>query len=232
MKQLALYLPCCYPNEDRFFKILDLMETYKVDVLELGIPVTDPHMDGAVIKESHQQVLVQGFDRTYLNQILMKIKEKYTFKVVLMTYKEGLDNYDLFTIDSQLIDGILCVDQEITFEDYPMPIQLYNETMSNQLLEEQLKNNRVFAYCMSGAGKTGSFNQVPTNYIETIKRIRKYSNLPIFVGFGIKDEQDVASVYYNGADGVIIGSFFVKMIASESLETINSYLKSLKNVSL
>ncbi|MFB1050148.1 tryptophan synthase subunit alpha [Paraliobacillus sp. JSM ZJ581] len=230
MKQLALYLPCCYPNEDRFFEVLDIMESYKVDVLELGIPVADPHMDGTVIKDSHQQVLDQGFNQSYLNQILVTIKSKYTFKVVLMTYKEGLDKYNLLSIDSELVDGILCVDQDITLENYPMPIQLYNETMTDQLLEKQLMNNRLFAYCMSGAGKTGSFDQVPTNYIQTIKRIRKYSNIPVFVGFGIKDEQDVASVYHNGADGAIIGSYFVKILKNETMEQVASYIKRLKSV--
>ncbi|MGX4670052.1 tryptophan synthase subunit alpha [Cerasibacillus sp. JNUCC 74] len=229
MKQLALYLPCCYPNEHQFFSILDIMEKYHVDVLELGIPVANAHMDGKIIQNSHKQVLQQGFNKVYLNKILQQIREKYSFKIVLMTYKDGLDKYHL--LDEEMdYDGLLCVDRMITLNDFPSPIQLYNENISNITLQEKLKNNRLFAYCMSGVGKTGSFDHVPTNYIETMQRIRKHSDLPIYVGFGIKERKDVAEVFKNGADGAIIGSYFVNKVKTSTLEEVAAYIKDLKSI--
>ncbi|WP_284139130.1 MULTISPECIES: tryptophan synthase subunit alpha [unclassified Virgibacillus] len=231
MKKLALYLPCCYPNEARFFEILTLMDQYQVDVLELGVPVKDAHMDGAVIQESHKQVLSQGFNEEYFVEILQRIKEAFSFQIVLMTYKEGLESYRLLHEKQHLFDGLLCVDQALTVEDFPAPIQLYNEETSEDEMVKQLENNRLFAYCMSGIGKTGSFEKVPTNYIDTIKRIRNYSSIPVYVGFGIKEREDVSLVYQNGADGAIIGSHFVKKVRDCTLQEIGAYIKELKSIS-
>lgn len=230
MKQLALYLPCCFPNETKFFDVLNLMEKYKVDILELGVPVTNPHMDGAVIRESHQQVLNQGFNKADFKQILARIKEQYSFKVVVMTYAEGLMEYDLLTSCKNKMDGLLCVDRTVTIEDFHSPIQIYNEEMTDEVLKEQLEHNRLFAYCMSGIGKTGSFNHVPNNYMDTMKRIKTFSSIPVFIGFGIKDQRDVAGVLANGADGAIIGSYFVNLVATSTMEHIENYLSELKYI--
>ncbi|NBJ69236.1 MULTISPECIES: tryptophan synthase subunit alpha [Clostridia] len=230
MKQLALYLPCCYPNETQFFNVLDLMEKYNVDILELGIPAFNPHMDGKIIKTSHKQVLDQGFNKTYFKRIVTKIKENYSFKIVLMTYKEGIEAYDLLTLGRDLVDGLLCVDKTIKIVDFHSPIQLYNEEMSDEMLQQQLNHNRLFAYCMSGVGKTGSFDHVPINYIDTMKRIKKLSQIPVFIGFGIKDKTDVESVYANGADGAIIGSYFVNVVLTSTPEQIENYIKELKAI--
>ncbi|MDQ0177272.1 tryptophan synthase subunit alpha [Bacillus chungangensis] len=230
MKKLVLYLTFCYPNEKRFFQILDILEKHKVDILEIGVPVENAHMDGAVIQDSHRQVLASGVDEAYFKETLKKIKENYSFEVALMTYKEGIEKFNLLSGNEDLYDGLLCVDEMITLKEFPSPIQLYNEDLSEAEMEERISNNRMFAYCMSGVGQTGSFEQVPTNYIETMARIRERSSLPIYIGFGIKEKEDVARVYENGADGAIIGSHFMKIINTSTLEEVEAYVQSLKSV--
>jgi tryptophan synthase alpha chain len=82
---------------------------------------------------------------------------------------------------------------------------------------------------MSGRGKTGSFDSVPSEYIKTIKRINQIKpQSKNFIGFGIKSKEDIMNVIENGADGAIIGTAFIQIFLDKGIEGINEYLKSLK----
>lgn len=230
MKKLVIYLTFLYPNEEEFLKTLRVLEEEKVDIVELGIPVKDPFMDGGVIKDTHLEVLKTSPDVHKLVSILEYIKRNFSFKVVLMTYYEGVKAFNLLDSARGLCHGLLCVDKLITKKDFPSPIQLYNEGMTEEEMKSLAKENELFSYVMSGVGKTGSFKGVPTGYIETIKTLKSFSNLPAYVGFGIKTPQDAIEVCSNGAEGIIIGSHFIKILQEKGLEGCRNYVKELKEV--
>lgn len=229
MKKLAIYVTINYPNKEDFFKTLDVLEKCKVDYLELGVPVTNPYMDGQIIKDSHKQVLDMGLNPKEFYDILGEIKRRYkNFKLILMTYKEGLINYDLLN-NGNYYDGLLCVDDFVEKKNNVNPIQLYNEDINEEELQLKLKNNMIFAYAMSGRGKTGSFNSLPDEYKKTMKRIRNYSNIDVLIGFGISTREHTKSIIDNGADGVIIGSNFMKLMEHKDYNLLEQYIMDIKS---
>ncbi|MCA9766068.1 MAG: tryptophan synthase subunit alpha [Carnobacterium sp.] len=230
MTNLAFYVPLHYPNRNDFFAILDTLEKHNAAYVEIGIPVKNPFMDGELIKEAHKLILEQELNHDSLIKTLKEIKKKYTFKVILMTYKEGVNSFSLKKIPDYLYEGLLCVDDTITKNDFEHPIQIYPPKIKEEEVISLLKNNELFSYVISGEGKTGTFSKVSDQYIDTIHIIKKHSSLPILVGFGIKTPQDIASVLLNGADGAIIGTEFLKKFKKEGLEGINDYLESFKDI--
>jgi len=228
MKQAVFYVTLNYPSEEEFFQILDCLEQNNIEYVELGIPVNDPYMDGEIVRKSHEYVIKQGFDQNKLMSILNRIHNEYSFKKIIMTYKEGLEAYKILDTMEPLFDGILCVDQLITKEECNEPIQIYNGNQSINEVKKRIKENEMFLYLMSGNGKTGGGGKLPTEYQDMIPILRTHSTLPIFVGFGIQDENDVLEVISNGADGVIIGSNFMKIYEKEGLQGIQLYIEKIK----
>ena len=94
-------------------------------------------------------------------------------------------------------------------------------------MEQAINESTHFAYVVSAAGKTGGDLSSQHAYVETIKRLRKFSDLPAFVGFGIKDNKGIKEVLSNGADGAVIGSEFIRQIDSNNFADITEYLNSL-----
>lgn len=224
MKDLVLYMTLGYPDENTFFQMLDMLEEENVPVLELGIPVTDPFLDGDLIRCSHKEMLDLGISREQLSKWLERIRRSYKFRIILMTYKEGMDKYCLSELDPDLFDGILCVDKMITADTGMKPVQIYNEAMSQNEILDALSENLNFAYVMSGSGKTGSFEHLPNGYIRVLHFLKQNTELPIYVGFGIKTPEEVNAVCSHGADGVIIGSYFMKQMIENGLEGCKKYI--------
>ena len=228
LDKLVLYIPFLYPNEKEFFDVLDVLSESNIEYLELGVPVKDANMDGPLIKEAHSKVLEQGFNKEKLIETLEIIREKYSFKIILMTYIEGVEKYLLNSLSEDLYDGILCVDEIIERHVNPKALQVYPPNLSEDRINFLLENNILFSYVISGEGKTGTFNALPNEYIDTIEYIKRKSSLPTFVGFGIKTPEDVNEVMQNGADGAIIGTEFMKRFQDGNLEGVKSYLKEFK----
>lgn len=230
MKKLVIYLTFMYPDEAQFYASLDMLNDCQVDVVELGVPVLDPYMDGAIIQESHRRVLEKGLTATVFNAHLEQIRSRYNFEITLMTYKSGVDYFNLLRLPTDLYDGLLCVDEFITIDQSSRLVQLFNEEMSLADCQSKLANSSQFHYVMSGLGKTGTFDRVPIGYQTTIPFIRAQSTLPIYVGFGIKTLADVAEVCGQGADGVVIGSHFMSLLEQEGLVAAKEYIEGLQAV--
>ncbi|WP_314067344.1 tryptophan synthase subunit alpha [uncultured Vagococcus sp.] len=230
MKKLVIYLTFMYPDEEQFYQTLDMLNDCQVDVVELGVPVLEPYMDGEIIQESHREVLALGLTPANLKRHLEEIRSRYNFEVTLMTYKSGIEYFDILALPEKLYDGLLCVDQFISINDSPRLVQLFNEQMTLDDCKDKLNHSSQFHYVMSGLGKTGTFNHVPTGYQITIPFVRSQSDKPIYVGFGIKTAADVAEVCEHGADGVVIGSHFMALLKHEGLAKARKYIKSLQAV--
>ena len=229
MKDLVLYMTIGYPDENTFFQMLDMLDEEKVPVLELGIPVGNPFPDGDLIRQSHKQVLDSGIGREKIVRWLQKIRREYKFRIILMTYKEGMEKFCLSELDRKLYDGILCVDEVIRADSGMKPVQIYNETMTEVQMLGLLAENANFAYVMSGDGKTGSFSRLPDGYIRTVHFLKKNTALPVYVGFGIKTLKDVKAVCSHGADGVIIGSHFMRIMREKGCLECKEYIKIINN---
>lgn len=228
MKNLVFYLTLHYPDRETFFQILELLDNEKAGYVEIGIPVGNPFVDGAVIRQTHQEALEQKISSDDVIQTLEEIRRRFAFKVVLMTYKEGVEYFHLTDVPEELYDGFLCVDGEYPTGSFPNQITVLNRSLDDEGIAKALEHNDLFAYIVSGEGKTGSFDKLPTEYIDVVKKVKSVSKTPAYVGFGIKSAEDVKEVMKHGADGAIIGTEFIKRYQLGGMDALNAYLEELK----
>lgn len=224
-RELALYLPLGYPNWEMFYRVLQEIEGHGIGCLEIGLPVSNPFMDGETIKKTHEQTLPM-LNADIVKEELSKVRKIFSSRIVLMTYAEGLENFKVKELPYWIYDAVLCVDGVQSRNDYSGIVRIFSESMSDLEMEQAINESTHFAYVVSAAGKTGGDLSSQHAYIETIKRLRKFSDLPAFVGFGIKDNKGIKEVLSNGADGAVIGSEFIRQIDTDDFSAITKFLNS------
>ncbi|OHX66785.1 tryptophan synthase subunit alpha [Flammeovirga pacifica] len=241
---LNIYFTAGYPKLDDTRKVLKALQEGGADLIEIGIPFSDPVADGPTIQESNMQALENGMTMQKLFEQLDGFREEVDVPVVVMGYFNPIMQYGLekFCKDAQRvgIDGIIV-------PDLPMIEYLSNLKemfdahgirntflISPQTTEDRIKeiddNTEGFIYMVSSASVTGAKTGISEEQIDYFKRIEGLNlKNPRLIGFGISDHASFkqASSYSNGA---IIGSAFVKLIGqSEDLNTdIKSFVKSIK----
>ena len=225
-RKLALYLPLGYPNWEMFYRVLQEIEGHGIGCLEIGLPVSNPFMDGKTIKKTHEQTLPM-LNADIVKEELSKVRKIFSSRIVLMTYAEGLENFKVKELPYWIYDAVLCVDGIQSRNDYSGIVRIFSESMSDLEMKQAINESTHFAYVVSAAGKTGGDLSSQHAYIETIKRLRKFSDLPAFVGFGIKDNKGIKEVLSNGADGAVIGSEFIRQIDLGNVTIIEQYLKEI-----
>ncbi|GAA0180893.1 tryptophan synthase subunit alpha [Clostridium sediminicola] len=227
---LTLYMTLAYPSFSEFLKYLDILVENQVDILEIGIPVQNPYLDGKVISQTYNKVKVDGFDKIQCLNMLKEIRNRYPkLPIVIMSYYEGIVNNSLLE-NSDLYDALLCPDEFLNNSN--KLIQIYNEDMTDKEIIDKLNYNSYFAYVMSSNSPTGSIGEIPTNYINTINRIRKYSDIPVQVGFGISTAKQAKEILCNGSDGIIIGSEIIRKINENNIINFEAYIDELRGALL
>ena len=229
MKNLVLYLTINYPTRERFFEILDILEEFQIGYVEIGIPVSDPYVDGSTVRKSQEKVF-PTMSIKEIESVLHEIRKRYSFKVILMTYNEGVEEFKLGQLSQMLYDSILCVDKILPKGDFSGLVHTFTKNMDKDLIDSQLAESSQFIYLVSGEGKTGEFAQLPEDYVDLVPYLQANTQLPVFVGFGVKNPTDIASILANGADGVIIGSEFIKRFNEGGISSIKEYLSEIHSV--
>ena len=160
---ITLYLTLGYPTMDQFFRDVATLAEAGMDILEVGIPVDDPALDGKIIADTHRQAIEQGFSEDVLINALKNLRLQYPqLPLVMMSYYQGIEQYRLLE-KADLYDALLCPDQLMTAPDgHCQLIQIYHEEMTDEMIQERLNNNQGFAYVMSGVGTTGGKGPLPT----------------------------------------------------------------------
>lgn len=229
MKNLVLYLTINYPTRQTFFEILDVVEKFQIGYVEVGIPVADPYVDGLTVRESQEKVF-PTLSTKEIASVLSEIRERYSFKTILMTYYEGVEHFKLGQLSRTLYDAILCIDRKLPEENYSGLVHTFTRNMDKNLIDSQLSQSSQFIYLVSGEGKTGEFNQLPEDYVDLITYLKNGTQLPVFVGFGVKSSADISSILANGADGAIIGSEFIKRFNEGGIPSIEEYLSGISEI--
>lgn len=194
-----------------------------VDILEIGVPFSDPIADGPVIQQAMQRALKNGANWQSIFSCIEKIKNYADIPIVLFTYLNPLlqgGDYVLEKSRQLNIAGILIVDLALEEEKllYPKMLQyglqlvhVITPTTSSSRIKEIEKHNHTFLYYACRKGTTGIKNQLPLGFQKDIKRIKKQIRQPVAVGFGISDKESAKEVL-KYADGVVVGSLFVNAI--------------------
>ena len=243
---LAPFVTAGFPNIETSEKLIINIAESGGDIIELGIPFSDPLADGVTIQKTNFQALQNGINLSKCLQMVTKLRSNgFNTPLIFMGYFNPFLNYGIekFIKDASIagIDGVIIPDLPLE-ESYnfkkPLEekgiylINLLAPTSSEIRIQNVCTNAKGFIYCVSVTGVTGERSKLSKNLPELIKNIRKHTNLPILVGFGISTKKHVEEVY-KLADGVIVASALLNAIGdSESEDAIikaNSFIKQLIN---
>ena len=241
-KAMVAYLVAGDPDLDTTLELMHLFVESGVDVIEIGVPFTDPIAEGPTIQRAHDRALKNDIS---LKMILDLVKKFRTVDqetpIVLMGYLNTfISHIDLVkSADSNSVDSILVVDVpgELNLETYGISnpnintISLISPTTKEDRVESIAKNSTGFIYYVNLRGVTGSSNLNIDEIQKNISRIQQYTDLPTMAGFGIKSIED-AKTLAACSDGIVIGSSIVEMIDEESstkeFGRISKYLREMK----
>jgi tryptophan synthase alpha chain len=202
------------------------------DLLELGVPFSDPAADGPVIQAASERAIARGVSLRRVLEIVNEFRQQdITTPVVLMGYLNPIERYGHaeFAQDAARagVDGILMVDcppEEMVHLRSQLdhhgiyPISLVAPTTTPERMERIARQANGYIYYVSFKGITGADRLEQTSLAEPVSELRSHTDLPLAVGFGIKDSQSAAAVA-EVADGVVIGSALIERLAEARSES-------------
>ena len=212
----------CAGDPDKRFTV-DLVEALSragADIVELGLPFSDPVADGPVIQRSMQRSLSGGFRTKDLFEIVSTLRSRGIVQpIVVMTYFNPVLKFGVSTFCGQFADsgadGLLVVDlpleessglDSMARDNDLDVIRLVAPTTSDLRIDQILSQSSGFVYAVSVAGTTGAREVLPESAEALLKRVVRKSELPVALGFGISSPQQVRSALDAGASGVVVGS--------------------------
>jgi len=241
-KALVAYLVAGDPDLDSTLNLMHLFVKSGVDVIEIGVPFTDPIAEGPVIQKAHDRALKNNISLVDIIKLVEQFREAdNTTPVILMGYLNTFSFHKniIDKSDENGVDAVLVVDipGELSISSYGISnpnidsISLISPTTSEDRIKKIAENGSGFIYYVTLRGVTGSSNLDVDEINTNIKKIRSYSDIPTLAGFGIKSNED-AKLLSEYSDGIVVGSSIVDMIHKESdskqFDRIGAYLRELK----
>ena len=241
-KLLSIYFSAGFPNLEDTVPILKKLQTAGVDMVEIGLPFSDPLADGPTIQASSTQALHNGMTTEKLFSQLEGIRKHIEIPLVLMGYFNPMMQYGIEKFCSRCetigIDGIIIPDLpvDVYHENYKALFDkhgLYNMFLiTPQTSEARIKYidkvSNGFIYMVSSASVTGAkstFGNTQTEYFKRIATLKLKT--PTVIGFGISD-QETYKIACDQSRGAIIGSAFIQFLEKEGEEKIGSFIKSIR----
>ncbi|MFZ5632700.1 MAG: tryptophan synthase subunit alpha [Bacillota bacterium] len=223
-KGLITYVTAGYPDARHTLEIAMVLADSGSDLIEIGIPFSDPIADGPVIQQASHQALAGGIKQADIFNITEKLRKYTDIPVLLMTYynpvlRAGLGNFTGHARDSG-IDGLIVPDlpveedDELRFETTVAGLSLVPlaaPTSTNSRLKKIAAKADGFIYCVSVTGVTGSREAINTDLKSFVRRVKNTTDRPLAVGFGVSGPE-MASRVAAGFDAVVVGSAVVRAI--------------------
>jgi tryptophan synthase alpha chain len=232
-KALIPYLCAGDPFPDATADIMLAMVAAGADIIELGVPFSDPMADGPVIQKATERALARGISMAQVLAIVrgFRVRNEAT-PVVLMGYANPIERYGIerFIADARAagVDGVLVVDyppeEAETFAAQCKaaaidPIFLLAPTSTEQRMQSVGRIASGYVYYVSLKGVTGAGHLDAGAVAQTLPRIRKHVRVPVGVGFGIRDAASAQAVA-RVADAVVIGSRLVQLLEAQTRDTV------------
>ncbi len=249
-KALIAYIMVGYPNESATISIVKGLIKGGADIIELGFPFSDPLADGPIIQNASTISLNNGTKIKNFFNIVKKIRNETDIPLVLMTYTNILyhKGYTNFISEAKKagIDGFILPDMSIeeskeyiaAAKNIADTIFLISPNTTKSRIEKIIKSSSGFLYLVAVYGTTGVKTGIQNYTLKAIRDVKKITNrkIPIGVGFGVSTPEDVKKYIEAGADAVIVGSAFLKLIEKtpkNNLEkNIATFTRSLKKQTL
>lgn len=238
-KAFIPYIMAGDPSLARTRELVTILEDCGADIIELGVPFSDPLADGPTIQKAAQNALGQGVTLGSVLELVTALRKTSQIPIVLMTYYNLIFRYgeERFANDASAagVDGMIVPDlppdeagelMKHTRKKGLDTIFLVAPTSTAERVQKIAKASGGFIYYVSITGITGSKLTMDSSIESHIAGLRKFGNKPVAVGFGISTPAE-ASAVSRFSDGVIVGSAIVKKVAGPDQE-LKEYLRSLR----
>lgn len=229
---LVPYLMAGYPDLSTSDLLLRTVAKSGADIIEIGIPYSDPLADGPAIQKAGQGALASGTNTDHVLELVALVRPEIGAPLVLMTYYNTIVGYGVARFAARAretgVDGVIVPDLppeeagpwlEVSRANQLAAILLVAPTSSTERLRLIAERSTGFVYCVSLTGVTGVRERLPSGLPEFLKRVRSVTNAPLAVGFGVSSPERAAEVAAL-ADGVIIGSALINLIIESPADCV------------
>lgn len=242
-KAFIPFLTCGDPDLETTEKLIGAMAEAGADLIELGIPFSDPTAEGPVIQDANLRALSAGTTTDKIFDMVRRVRKTVSIPMVFMTYANVIFSYGaerfLQTAAEIGMNGIIVPDvpfeEKQEFEPLCQKYGLAQISMiaptSHDRIRAIAEQANGFLYCVSSLGVTGTRSSITTDIGAMVKLVKEVKDIPCAVGFGISTPEQAESMCRQ-ADGAIVGSAIVKLIAQygrDSVQPVADYVRSMKN---
>jgi len=238
---LISYITIGYPSLEATLEVVPILANSGCDIVELGIPFSDPLADGVTIQKASFRALQKGITPKICLEVARQLSQKVDIPLVFMTYFNPVFSYGLEEFCSACarsgIDGLIIPDlppeegselAAITQKQGLDLVYLLAPTSTEARIRLVTKRSRGFIYLVSVTGVTGARDRLPSDLEAFVARVRKVATKPLCVGFGISTPEQARQVAQI-ADGVIVGSRIIQyMEADESMVAVADFVRELR----
>jgi len=239
---LIAYVTVGYPSIEATLKVVPLLASSGCDIVELGIPFSDPLADGVTIQKSSFCALQNGVSPQLCLETAKQLSQIVEMPLVFMTYFNPVFSYGLEAFCAACtrsgIDGLIVPDlppeegrelEAISQRQGLDLIYLLAPTSTKQRMRLVAERSRGFIYLVSVTGVTGVRERLPADLEAFVARVRKVATQPLCVGFGISTPEQARQVA-RIADGVIVGSRIIQLMeVDDDLLSVSSFIKRLRH---
>lgn len=240
-KALIAYITVGYPDIEATSKIAAILANSGCDIIELGIPFSDPLADGATIQKASYQALQRGTTPQVCLEVAAEIRKNLPMPLVFMTYYNPVLNFGLEDFCRSCtkagINGLIVPDlppeegvelEAVTQRHGLDLIYLLAPTSTEERITTVAARSRGFIYLVSLTGVTGARQTLPPELESFVKNVRQKAKQPLCVGFGVSNPEQAKRVA-RIADGVIVGSRLIQLIEEDAtLASLKSFVSSLR----
>ncbi len=240
-KALISYLTVGYPSVSMALEIVPALASWGCDIVELGIPFSDPLADGTTIQQAGHQALQNNVTPELCLDIASQLRRKVDIPLIFMTYYNPVFSFGVRAFcraSAQAgVDGLIVSDlppeegaelEACASETGVDLIYLLAPTSTEERIDLVAQRSRGFIYIVSIAGVTGTRASLPTDLEGFVARVRERTSLPLCVGFGISTPEQAKRVA-RIADGVIVGSRLIQLLDGRPTSELREFVVQLRN---
>jgi len=238
-KALIGYITAGFPTKNQFLLIIRSMQKAGLDLIEIGVPFSDPVADGATVQRSSQKALENGVTLDWVLRNVRAVRPSVALPIIFMTYANpvlamGLKSF-FAKAQSAGVDGLivpdLTPDEGSEFEAEARRhgldlIYLVTPSTAPDRVRRIARSTQGFLYAVSLNGVTGARSALPANVSHFLGRLKKSVSKPVAVGFGISKPEQVRQIRKN-VDGIIVGSALVNQL-EKSVASAERFVASLQ----
>ncbi len=231
------------PDLETTARLLPAMEKAGADLIEIGVPFSDPVADGVVIQRANERALAAGTTTDKLFELVAEARKTVSVPLVFLTYLNPIFTYGTERFMKKCresgVDGLIVPDLPFEEKNELLPLcRAYGVALvplvaptSGERIERIAREAEGFVYCVSSMGVTGVRSEIKTDIGEIVRHVKAATDVPCAVGFGISTPEQAKKMAAL-ADGAIVGSAIVKLVeqyGQACIGPVSDYVRDMKN---